>query len=71
MFKKVAQTLHDLMVYKGDTVTIHYTNASGEGKRLATHKIEKEMHITVAKIYEFENEFELKEGIAGVIGNDG
>jgi len=70
MFKKVAQTLHNLMVDKGDTVTIFYTHPNGEEEKLATHEIEKEMHLTVAKIYEFENEFDLKEGIAGVIGND-
>ena len=70
MFKKVADSFHDIMVDKGDTVTIFYTNPYGVEEKLATHEIKKSMHVTVAKIYEFENEFDLKEGIAGVIGND-
>ena len=64
MFKKVAEQEHNIKVCEWDTVTILH-----DGKALCTHKIDKEMTITSARIYEFENEFGLKEGFAGVIGN--
>jgi hypothetical protein len=38
---------------------------------LITHEITEELRITTAKIYEFKDEFGLREGLAGIIGNEG
>ena len=70
MLKKLGQWFGDKWVCKGDMVSIVWKNPLSGEEELISHEITKEMHITEAKIYEFENEFDLKEGYAGIIGND-
>ena len=69
MLKQLGEWVGDLWLYKGDTVSIVSHNAKGE-EVIVTEEITKEVHITSGKIYQFEDEFGLKEGYAGVIGNN-
>ena len=67
MLKKVAESEYNLNVCEWDTVSI----VDDDGRVLCTHEIDRDMTITSASIYEFEDEFGLKEGFAGVVGNNG
>ena len=58
----------DIWLYPGDTVSIVCKDAEGE-EVMVKKDITKKMHITDGAIYQFEDEFDLKEGYAGVIGN--
>ena len=70
MLKKLGQWFGEHHLYPGDTVSIVYDDVLEGDDVLIKSEVKKEMHITTARIYEFEDEFELKEGYAGIIGND-
>ena len=70
MLKKLSQKDCSINLDKGDTFTLLYTDEEGIKENLCSHKIDKPMYINVAKIYEFEDEFGLSNGLAGIVGCD-
>jgi len=68
MLKKLCEQTCDYHLDKGDTFTIIYTG-DGIKRSLGSHEIDKPTYINVAKIYEFEDEFGLSNGLAGIIGS--
>jgi len=67
--KKVAEWIGSRYIAPGDTISIVFDNPLTGEEEMVSHEVTREMEITTAMIYEFENEFELKEGFAGIIGN--
>ena len=69
MLKQVGSWFGHISLYPGDTVSIDCSGIAGHEKELIRYEVKRTIDITTATMYEFENEFGLKEGFAGVIGN--
>ena len=68
MLIELGKWIGDIWLEKGDTVSIVCKDQNGE-EVMVKKDISKRMHITEGTLYQFEDEFDLKEGYAGVIGN--
>jgi len=75
-FKLLATEDCDIKLQPGDRLNVtHNKIEDGTGdvvytRRVACIKIKRKMHATSARVYEFKNEFGLKSGFIGVIGEN-